>query len=1040
MQFTDDDYPFGLIAVNSPLAEQGDDDVDIDRSTPGHDPLPTTDGRGLIRRQHSMNFGNPTVDIGAYEIQAFGEPMYRLAGDGPYGANNLWLGGQALPQEGRGAVYDRVSTVEFFDQSVQNHRVAVYGPLVRFELDPPGSYNAPSQADPERPGFVVGRGGVLQVAAPDDPGSGPFANVGGYAASIGEESGGRVETSGRVVFGTQFLRMYGDAMSEAPATIEVGPGGWLNVNFLLSIGSRPDSWAHVRLDDSFGSLGLSGGSIRIGDRGAGELQMAHGSQANTNGAADICVGCEAGSAGRILIEDSQFVIGPGSSVVLGLDGEAVVEVADGGDLWIRSSLPVEIGAGRSPYAAVALRTGGRIRADGPIHVGGAGAADRLVTIDVGAGSSLMGSELTLAPGANLVGNGTIIADVYNAGVISPLGEQTPGRLTIQGRFEQSSHPDATSSLSGRLEIEFATGAENEPGVLEALGEAALGGGLHLRAPPYPPPTPGDVFSVVLAESRTGTFDVVTSPIFDGRYFFRVIYRDGGSRGATESIVDVVVDALDVIVEFQSEQTVTLQTADGEPLAGAAADMNGDGFVDLAVVVPSLTPGVPGCVIVLLNRGLDGMGEWLGFEEFASCVSVGVDPRAIVALDVDGDGDLDVAAANFASGSVTVLRNNGLGDLAALPAITLSAPGFPVDIVAADMDLDGFEDLVTACVGVDAVVVHYSDGVGGFLPALSWPIGAPPTAMTVNDLVAGGGPDVAVASRDAGLIVVLSNDGARALTPAAFIAPPDGALPDDIDSSDVDNDKDIDLIAAATQPTPGNPDAGVVIVVIADGAAPQGYRPPATLQVGDRPIAVVASQLNHLGGPDIAVIATVAGESVVQALFNTTLPGGSASFAEATTLESSGTPRFLLTVDVDNDEDLDIVTLNGGAERVVAEAISGRRDATYLVSKVLPSNASRQRTTRACEDSLARLGTDRLDLYLLHWRSGTPLEETVRAFEDLRAAGKILRWGVSNFDLDDMAELAGISGDCAVNQVLYNLTRRGIEYDLLPWQRARSIPV
>jgi diketogulonate reductase-like aldo/keto reductase len=132
--------------------------------------------------------------------------------------------------------------------------------------------------------------------------------------------------------------------------------------------------------------------------------------------------------------------------------------------------------------------------------------------------------------------------------------------------------------------------------------------------------------------------------------------------------------------------------------------------------------------------------------------------------------------------------------------------------------------------------------------------------------------------------------------------------------------------------------------------------------------------------------------------------------------------------------------NGGAERVVAEAISGRRDATYLVSKVLPSNASRHRTIRACEDSLARLGTDRLDLYLLHWRSGTPLEETVRAFEDLRAAGKILRWGVSNFDLDDMAELAGISGDCAVNQVLYNLSRRGIEYDLLPWQRARSIPV
>ncbi len=131
---------------------------------------------------------------------------------------------------------------------------------------------------------------------------------------------------------------------------------------------------------------------------------------------------------------------------------------------------------------------------------------------------------------------------------------------------------------------------------------------------------------------------------------------------------------------------------------------------------------------------------------------------------------------------------------------------------------------------------------------------------------------------------------------------------------------------------------------------------------------------------------------------------------------------------------------GGAEQVVAEAITGQREATYLVSKVLPSNASRQGTIRACEESLARLGTDRLDLYLLHWRGGTPLAETVRAFEDLKAAGKILRWGVSNFDRDDMEELAGVTADCAVNQVLYNLTRRGIEYDLLPYQQQRSIPV
>jgi diketogulonate reductase-like aldo/keto reductase len=132
--------------------------------------------------------------------------------------------------------------------------------------------------------------------------------------------------------------------------------------------------------------------------------------------------------------------------------------------------------------------------------------------------------------------------------------------------------------------------------------------------------------------------------------------------------------------------------------------------------------------------------------------------------------------------------------------------------------------------------------------------------------------------------------------------------------------------------------------------------------------------------------------------------------------------------------------SGGAEQVVASAIAGRRDETYLVSKVLPSNAGHRQAIRACEESLKRLGTDRLDLYLLHWRGGVPLAETVRAFEDLRKAGKILRWGVSNFDVEDIRELETISKACAVNQVLYNLVRRGIEYDLMPMSRKLSMPI
>jgi diketogulonate reductase-like aldo/keto reductase len=134
--------------------------------------------------------------------------------------------------------------------------------------------------------------------------------------------------------------------------------------------------------------------------------------------------------------------------------------------------------------------------------------------------------------------------------------------------------------------------------------------------------------------------------------------------------------------------------------------------------------------------------------------------------------------------------------------------------------------------------------------------------------------------------------------------------------------------------------------------------------------------------------------------------------------------------------------DGGAEEVVGKAIEGRRDDVFLVSKVYPHNAGRKKIAAACERSLKRLGTDRLDLYLLHWREDVPLLETIEGFEALRAAGKIRRWGVSNFDVADMEELWRLPGGpaCAANQVLYNLMRRGIETGLMPWCRELHVPI
>jgi diketogulonate reductase-like aldo/keto reductase len=134
--------------------------------------------------------------------------------------------------------------------------------------------------------------------------------------------------------------------------------------------------------------------------------------------------------------------------------------------------------------------------------------------------------------------------------------------------------------------------------------------------------------------------------------------------------------------------------------------------------------------------------------------------------------------------------------------------------------------------------------------------------------------------------------------------------------------------------------------------------------------------------------------------------------------------------------------DGATEDLLGRALPGRRDKIYLVSKVLPSNASRTGTIAACERSLKRMKTDHIDLYLLHWRGSTPFERTIEAFEQLIAAGKIRRWGVSNLDPDDMEELLAGKGGAAVqtDQVLYNPSRRGIEFDLLPMLRQRKIPV
>ncbi|MBM3569418.1 MAG: aldo/keto reductase [Alphaproteobacteria bacterium] len=189
---------------------------------------------------------------------------------------------------------------------------------------------------------------------------------------------------------------------------------------------------------------------------------------------------------------------------------------------------------------------------------------------------------------------------------------------------------------------------------------------------------------------------------------------------------------------------------------------------------------------------------------------------------------------------------------------------------------------------------------------------------------------------------------------------------------------------------------------------------------------------------IATVALPGGEKIPKLGFGTWRMGEDARLAAAETAAVKLAIELGMSL-IDTAE----MYGEGGAERIIAPAIAGRaREHVFLVSKVYPHNASRSGTVAACERSLKRLGTDRIDLYLLHWPGSHPLEETVAGFERLRAAGKIRHWGVSNFDLTEMDDLWRLEagGACATNQVLYNLGRRGIEHDLLPALTKRGLPV
>lgn len=525
------------------------------------------------------------------------------------------------------------------------------------------------------------------------------------------------------------------------------------------------------------------------------------------------------------------------------------------------------------------------------------------------------SGLEIGPGSSIVGQGTITGDVLNTGILDPAvdGAALPlgGRLTIEGDYTQLRLAGVAAAESGALIIRQGGAGENAHSGLVVNGTANLAGGLFVRLDGGFTPAASSEFdmNVLKAEGINGAFDVAYFPGFPDTRFMRLSYREGVplADGTFGVAAVVTTDLLESGVQFPGPQTFP---APGEPNWAALGDVDGDLDLDLAITIPDIDPGMPGSVAVLFNAGVDGMGDWLGFsgsQQFAC----GREPAAIAAADMEGDNDTDLVVVNT---------------------------------------------------GDDTISVYINDGLGNFTRTDYSTTGDQPVAMTIADFSPGFGLDVAVVHRGSQDLVLLANDGLRSLNPRPRIPMSQGLEPTAVGGGGMDEDKDVDVSVGAVgmgaDGTPTGPGFVSVIrnigttplapidfetgdapksIVVADlnldgvddvatadtgsntvsillNAGTGGQLNPAvSLQVGDNPPSLSYADIDGDSDPDLAVVATqdIDGSgSVVQVLRNN-LFNGQLAFAPAATLFEGTQPKFVLTGDVDNDSDPDIISLNDG---------------------------------------------------------------------------------------------------------------------------------
>lgn len=896
---TPDDIPGPVPAIDSPAVNAGFNDADIDNSNEGFDPLPATDLRGLPRIV-DCNDPNPpaNVDMGAAEVQP-GEPSFWLQSEfGNWFQESNWLGG-VIAQGCTSAVFgglqapyfvNGVWIPSFFLTSPANMQVlnaAVYLSVGQGAfLDVGGNF---SGAD----GFVLVNGGLLDVSS-----SGKFSSNGVTRRLIvGDDASSHLSIQYFSMQALDELRVGGPESS-----VFINYGATLTAGD-LNVALRADEAASVFVGG--GSFLSAGGPAVIGGRGSGVAFVGAGGELMLAGPATIGLNSESGGVvevdvgGELNAQDLLIVGGAGYGAVYNY-GQVNAET-------------VRIGAAPGGQGAFYAEPGSETWAAESIEVGpvGGGVGELVLHSPMGFFTPLA----VVGPGSTISGVGAATMSIDNRGIVSPglEGNDYAGdTLYLEGDYTQRRLPGQDASNSGSLVIDVQTsGSEIFHDRLLASGLASLGGGLFLRPIEGFSPTPGASLPIIEATFIEGRFDVVFTPFLSDGRFLRVRYVPGTSRerGSGGAVV-MYVDVFNGMLEFDEPETVEVP-AGSSASAAAVEFFDGDAFIDLAVTLPSDNPFDPGCVLVLSNGGASGE-EWNGFT-IAQCVTVGRDPSAVASIDVNADGRPDLIISNRNDNSVTVLLNDGFGDFSLFPPMTLPVGAAPVDVAAGDLNGDGFVDIVTADEAAGGVSVIFGLAPGFFAPAIFVPTGDSPSSVLIADLDDAPGLEIAVANRGSGTITIIGDNGLFAIGGIANLDLGDGASPDDLDSSDVDNDKDVDLVASNPSPPAGSAGtSGSVAVVRRDRASPNSFAAPVAIPAGDEPGSVALSDIDGDCDPDILVVTadTPRNGQFVRVIRNDLLPSDQQLvFTPWQDLAFDAPPTFVLPADVNGDGLEDVITLN-----------------------------------------------------------------------------------------------------------------------------------